>query len=143
MTCITIMIIDSLEDCKDTFPVGFTDSNCYNQHMPNCSDYKMNGLCNSLWEDLGCIRNETNITGLVKEYCQYSCRYYGVDCSSMLVTFIESLDSLSKCYNKYHLNSDWLIIYQVLIQEIRPRQLLFKPQQSRKTQFLDQRRSPK
>ena len=105
------MIIDSLEDCKDTFPVGFTDSNCYNQHMPNYSDYKMNGLCNSLWEDLGCIRNETNITGLVKEYCQYSCRYYGVDCSSMLVTFIESLDSLSKCYNKYHLNSDWLIIY--------------------------------
>ena len=91
------MIIDSLKDCKDTFPVGFTDSNCYNQHMPNCSDYKMNGLCNSLWEDFGCNRNETNITGLVKEYCQYSCRYYGVVCSGMLVTFIESLDSLSKC----------------------------------------------
>ena len=82
---------DSFENCNDTFPAGFTDSNCYNSHMPNCSDYERNGLCNSLWEDFGCIRDDTNITGLVKEYCKYSCRYYGVDCTGMLTTFIEPL----------------------------------------------------
>ena len=89
--------IESFENCNDTFPPGFTDSKCYNPHMPNCSDYERNGLCNSLWEDFGCIIDETNITGLVKEYCQYSCRYYGVDCSGTLTNFIGPLDLHSKC----------------------------------------------
>ena len=73
-----IMLIDSFENCRDNLPDDHIGSVC-SENMQNCSSFQRNGLCESVWKDFGC----SNVSDSVKSYCQYSCRYYGVDCSGI------------------------------------------------------------
>ena len=88
--------IDSFENCHDTLPDDYIGPNCtlwdyiqnvYNSSISACTKLEAGGYCNSLLSSYGC---GGELNGTVKDYCQKSCRFYGVDCTGIFFLFIHS-----------------------------------------------------
>ena len=102
--------IDLFENCHDTLPDDYIGPNCtlwdyiqnvYNSSISACTKLEAGGYCNSLLSSYGC---GGELNGTVKDYCQKSCRFYGVDCTGIFFLFIHS-----KIFSWFH----WL--YPVII----------------------------